>query len=121
MKTLVIGAGGVGGWFGAMLARAGYPVTLAARGEHGRILAERGLAILPGADQARDLAAENAARIRFSNVVACADGLQEQFYLVLLAVKWPELERACDPLPNLLRHDGVVLPLLNGLSSEDVV
>jgi 2-dehydropantoate 2-reductase len=40
---------------------------------------------------------------------------------VLLAVKWPELESACDPLPNLLRYDGVVLPLLNGLTSEDVV
>ena len=60
-------------------------------------------------------------RVRFRHVVAAADELQERFDLVLLAVKWPELETACDPLPNLLRYDGVVVPLLNGLTSEDVV
>lgn len=114
MKTLVIGAGGVGGWFGAQLARAGVDVTIAARGAHGRALAEQGLAL--HTDSAGEVE-----RVRFAHVVSATAELQERFELVLIAVKWPELEAACDPLPNLLRYDGVVVPLLNGLTSEDVV
>ncbi len=34
MHIVVMGAGGVGGYFGAKLARAGESVTLVARGEH---------------------------------------------------------------------------------------
>ncbi|MDB4988009.1 MAG: hypothetical protein JWN04_3187 [Myxococcaceae bacterium] len=112
MKTLVIGAGGVGGCIGAALAEAGFDVTIAARGEHGRIVREHGLTIRTGTTERR---------VRFTNVVAAADSLQQRFELVLLAVKWPELESACDALPNLIAVDGVVVPLLNGLSSEDVV
>jgi len=43
MKILVVGAGAVGGYFGAMLLRAGHEVTMVARGEHGRAIRERGL------------------------------------------------------------------------------
>ena len=34
MRVLVVGAGGVGGYFGARLARAGVTVTFLARGAH---------------------------------------------------------------------------------------
>ena len=34
MRVLVVGAGGVGGFFGARLARAGVAVTFLARGPH---------------------------------------------------------------------------------------
>ncbi|MDB4976959.1 MAG: hypothetical protein JWN48_5300 [Myxococcaceae bacterium] len=112
MKTLVVGAGGVGGYLAAQLALAGFDVTVIARGEHGQALAARGITIRTG---------EREQHARFSRVVAAADALQERFELILLAVKWPELETACDALPNLIAVDGVVVPLLNGLSSEDVV
>jgi 2-dehydropantoate 2-reductase len=118
MKTLVIGAGGVGGYFGAQLARAGFDVTIAARGSHGRALSERGIAIKTSAHEQPEAHAQ---RIRFARVVASADELHERFELVLLAVKWPELEASCDALPNVIAVDGVVVPLLNGLTSEDVV
>jgi 2-dehydropantoate 2-reductase len=54
-------------------------------------------------------------------VVASADSLAERFDLVLLTVKWPELEQTCDALPNLIAPNGLVAPLLNGLASEEVV
>ena len=39
MKVAVMGAGGVGGYFGGLLARAGHEVTFVARGAHlGEIL-----------------------------------------------------------------------------------
>ena len=34
MKVLVMGSGGVGGYYGAVLLRAGHDVTLVARGDH---------------------------------------------------------------------------------------
>ena len=34
MKVAVMGAGGVGGYFGGLLARAGHTVTFVARGAH---------------------------------------------------------------------------------------
>ena len=34
MKILVYGIGGAGGYFGAKLAKAGYEVTMIARGKH---------------------------------------------------------------------------------------
>lgn len=42
MKFVVVGAGAIGGYVGARLARAGYDVTLFARGPHLRAMQERG-------------------------------------------------------------------------------
>ena len=46
MKFLIAGAGAIGGYLGARLARAGYDVTLFARGPHLRAMQERGLRVL---------------------------------------------------------------------------
>jgi 2-dehydropantoate 2-reductase len=43
MRFIIYGAGAVGGTLGARLFAAGHDVVLIARGEHGRVLAERGL------------------------------------------------------------------------------
>ena len=45
MRIAVIGAGAVGGYYGAMLARAGNDVTLIARGAHLAAIRERGLTV----------------------------------------------------------------------------
>ena len=45
MRIAVIGAGAVGGYYGAMLARAGHHVTLIARGAHLAAIRERGLTV----------------------------------------------------------------------------
>jgi 2-dehydropantoate 2-reductase len=89
----------------------GVDVTFVARGPHAQALRERGLLIRgPAGDE----------RIQFANVVE-AKALAGQFDVVLLAVKWPALEEACDELQRVLTPEGVVLPFLNGLSSEQVV
>src|SRR5260370_39161529 len=46
MKFLIAGAGAVGGYIGACLARAAYDVTLYARGPHLRAMQQRGLRVL---------------------------------------------------------------------------
>lgn len=45
MKFAVVGAGAIGGFLGAMLARAGEDVTLIARGPHLRAIQERGIQV----------------------------------------------------------------------------
>lgn len=111
MRFLVIGAGGVGGYLGARLLLSGADVTFVARGAHARALREAGLLIRgPRGDE----------RVQLTQV-AEARALTGQFDVALLAVKWPGLPEACDELPRLLAPEGVALPLLNGLSSEEVV
>lgn len=48
MKILVVGTGGVGGYFGARLAASGQDVTFVARGEHLRAMRAHGLRIESG-------------------------------------------------------------------------
>jgi 2-dehydropantoate 2-reductase len=45
MQIAVVGVGGVGGFFGAQLARAGADITFVSRGETGRILRTNGLLV----------------------------------------------------------------------------
>ncbi|MDA1279584.1 MAG: 2-dehydropantoate 2-reductase [Chloroflexi bacterium] len=45
MRTTVVGAGAVGGYFGGVLANQGEDVVLIARGEHGKAISENGLSI----------------------------------------------------------------------------
>jgi len=45
MRVAVMGTGGVGGYFGALLARAGHQVTFVARGPHLAAIRERGLRV----------------------------------------------------------------------------
>ena len=45
MRIAVLGAGGVSGYFGGLLARAGHPVSMLARGAHIDALRERGLEV----------------------------------------------------------------------------
>lgn len=112
MRIVTIGAGGVGGYLGARLAAAGQDITMVARGEHGRALSQRGLAIDgPNGEEI----------VPLPRVVNDVGALEGRFDLVLVAVKWPELEGVCDALPNVIAANGLVAPLLNGLTSEDVV
>ena len=72
MKIAVLGAGGVGGYFGARLAAHGNDVTFIARGAHAAAMREQGLQVLsprgrpaPAAGQAaRGLAHDRAGRHR---------------------------------------------------------
>ena len=45
MRIAVMGAGGVGGYFGAKLAQGGHDVAFVARGRHLAAMRERGLTV----------------------------------------------------------------------------
>ena len=110
MKILVVGAGGVGGYYGALLARAGHDVTFVARGDHGRAMRERGLIVeLPdGTITARAPVLED---------VGGAAGLGAD--VAIVAVKADDLKGVAAGVGNALGETGVAIPLLNGLDSEE--
>jgi len=107
MKIAVVGAGGVGGYFGGRLAEAGADVAFLARGAHLEAMRTRGLRILsPKGDLhlPRVSAAGSPAEIGPVDVV-------------LFAVKLYDTESALTLLPPLLAPNTAVVPLQNGVDS----
>lgn len=110
MKILVVGAGAVGGYYGAMLLRAGHAVTFVARGEHGRKIRTDGLAVeLP--DETLTVRAD------VLEDISDARGLGAD--VAIVAVKAQSLPGVAKGLGDALGESGVAIPLLNGLDSED--
>ncbi|MEM9327821.1 MAG: 2-dehydropantoate 2-reductase, partial [Bacteroidota bacterium] len=104
MRIAVIGAGGVGGYFGGKLAVAGHEVTLLARGRHLRAIQENGLLVksIHGDFKAEVLATDQWAEI-------------PPVDLVLVAVKAWQVQEVREHLKSILHESTVVLPLQNGV------
>lgn len=111
MKIAVYGAGGVGGYYGAVLARAGHDVSLIARGAHLAAIRRRGLRVLsPGGDFTAHPAAATDDPARIGAVQA-----------VIVAVKSPHLGAVRDGIAPLLGADTLVVPLLNGVDAHEAL
>jgi 2-dehydropantoate 2-reductase len=107
----VVGAGGVGGYFGGRLAASGIDVTFIARGAHLAALRDTGLTI---ESSAGDLHIPKVQATDDPNAVGPVD-------VVLYAVKLYHNESACALLPPLIGPDSVVVPLQNGIDSVDLL
>lgn len=110
MKIAVIGAGGIGGYFGSLLAQAGEDVTLIARGRNLDRIQAHGLTIRAGGE-GRTVPVR---AVGDAAAVGTAD-------LVLVCVKTYDLEGALPLLPPLVGEATRVLPLENGVTAVDVV
>jgi 2-dehydropantoate 2-reductase len=110
MHIAIYGAGAVGGYYGAKLARAGERVTFIARGAHLKAIRERGLLVWsPLGDFV---------------VRAEADSEPERVGpvdLVVLAVKTYDNAEVLPRLPSLCGPETSVLTLQNGVDSVDEV
>jgi 2-dehydropantoate 2-reductase len=109
MRVAVVGAGGVGGYFGGRLAEAGVPVVFVARGAHLDALRRDGL-------QVESVAGDFVVR----PVVATDDpGIAGTVDVVLLGVKAWQVTEAAAALRPMLGPDSVVVPLQNGVLAAD--
>jgi len=109
MRIAVMGTGGVGGYFGALLARAGHEVTFVARGAHLAAIQERGLRIestLDGTFTVPGRAVGDTTQV----------GSQE---LVLFTVKMYDNAAAIAAAQPLVGDDTVVLTLQNGIDNGE--
>jgi 2-dehydropantoate 2-reductase len=107
MRIAVMGAGGVGGYFGARLAEAGHDVAFVARGRHLAAMRERGLKVrsaLGDATLARPEVTDDPASLAPADVV-------------LFAVKLWDTESAAGAIRPLVAKGGVVIPFQNGVES----
>ena len=109
-STAVVGAGAVGSFFGAVLARAGHPVTLVGRAAHVNAIHSRGLLLhMAGGVETVQLAASTELA-----VVRSAD-------LVLFCVKSTDTEPVARQLAPLLGKDALVLSLQNGVDNAATI
>ncbi|MDQ7819345.1 MAG: 2-dehydropantoate 2-reductase [Armatimonadota bacterium] len=111
MKIAVVGAGAIGGYYGALLQDAGCEVTFLARGEHLRALREQGLRLEDVGSPARVLPVRAVDR---ADAIGPVD-------LVLFAVKSYDTEAAAAHLPPLLGPHTAVLTLQNGVANVEVL
>jgi 2-dehydropantoate 2-reductase len=110
MRIAILGAGGIGAYYGAALARAGNAVELLARGEHLRALREQGLEVADP-DETWHL------KLPATNAVADLRGAA----LALVSVKSYGLESIAPAAADLARNGAVILPLLNGVDAADTL
>ncbi len=109
MKIAVIGAGGVGGYFGARLAAAGEDVTFIARGEHLAGMQRDGLQVL---SPLGDLALRPTRATGDPGSVGPVD-------LVLIAVKLWSTEEALDAATALVGPSTALVSFQNGVDAVD--
>ncbi len=111
MKIVVMGTGGVGGYFGARLAAGGADVTFIARGDHLRAMQRDGLKIL-SANGDLTLKSVNATDNPAS--IGHAD-------LVMIAVKLWSTEDAARDIAPLMGPNSAVVSWQNGVIAEDIL
>jgi len=108
MRILVIGAGALGGYFGACLVRAGRDVTFMVRPRRAEQLARDGLRIVsPHGD------------FSVAATTALAGAIHEPFDLILVGVKSYSLDEAMDQFAPAVGPSTMILPVLNGIGHLD--
>ena len=111
MRILMVGAGGVGGYFGGRLAAAGDDVTFIARGAHLAAMRSQGLRIeSPLGD----------VRIEPVQAAETAGGLNP-VDVVFIAVKIGDTDAAIAACREAVGPDTVVISLQNGLAADDAL
>jgi 2-dehydropantoate 2-reductase len=108
VRTVILGAGAVGGYFGGRLAKAGFPVSFLVRASRYETLSSNGLIV-------------HSVHGDFSltpALVRKADEAQDP-ELVIVGLKNYHLEGALPDLEVLVNKGAKVLPLLNGIQHLD--
>lgn len=108
MNIVVIGAGGVGGYFGGKLAQSGYKVTFVARGKHLDAIRLNGLKVK----------SINGDFTVHTNAVSSISEIDKPD-LVLLAVKSWQVVKVAEQLKSVISDDTIILPLQNGADNAD--
>jgi len=109
MRYLVYGAGAVGGYLGASLSLAGFPVTFFDRLDVAESLRARGLTLEAGGVTRR---------IASPTLITSLSRVQPPPNVVVLAVKAYDCAAAADAIRQGLPSDAPVLCVLNGIGNE---
>ena len=105
-KIVIVGAGAVGGYFGALLSKSGADVTFLVRPATHRRISEKGLII----KSVQGDFTVHPPVIQRASEIASAD-------LIILTVKCYDIPAVLDEVAPLVRKGGVLLTLQNGVDS----
>ncbi len=108
MKIAVIGAGGVGGYFGGMLSRAGFPVVFLTRGKALRAIEQRGLIV-------KSILGDFTAHPEVSSDPSELNKAD----LILICTKSWQIEEIARSMAGHIKSSAVVLPLQNGADNAE--
>ncbi len=108
MNIVIIGAGGVGGYFGGKLVAAGYKTTFLVRGKTLKVIQSNGLQVksINGSFHVYPTATDN------YDVIKDAD-------LIILSVKSWQIEKIAIKFKSFLKADAMVLSLQNGVDNAN--
>jgi len=109
MKILIIGAGGIGGYFGGKLAQAGLDVTFLVRGRNYEALKQNGLQVNSINDDFKV----------HPKVIDDVNNLNESPDLIILGVKSWQVIGVAQQLKSIVGKNTMVLPLQNGADNVD--
>ncbi len=113
MRILVLGAGGIGGYYGARIHEAGGDVTFLVRPPRAAQLRENGLKVFsPFGD------------MQITPKLVTKDELHKQtaqFDVIMLSCKAYDLDSAMESIAPAVGEQSVILPLLNGVSHIDTL
>jgi 2-dehydropantoate 2-reductase len=105
MRILVLGAGGIGGYYGARIHNAGGDVTFLVRPLRAQQLRQDGLQVVsPLGD------------VHITPKVLTSDTLKEHFDVIIVSCKAYDLDSAMEAIAPAVGEHSVVLPLLNGVA-----
>ena len=108
MKIVVVGAGGVGGYFGGKLAQGGFDVTFIARGKHLEVIQQKGL-------QVKSIKGDLIVYPKATNLV---EEIQNPDLIILATKSW-QVEEIARQIKLVLNENTMVLPLQNGADNAD--
>lgn len=108
MNIVVVGAGGVGGYFGGKLAKAGFDVTFVVRGKMLQAIENQGLKV-------KSVNGDFVVHPKTTNDIATLKNPD----LVILTVKSWQIEPIAKELKNVITKNTMVLPLQNGADNAD--
>ena len=110
-RILIMGAGGVGAYFGAMLSRGGYDVTFIARGEHLNAMQKQGLVVKSPQGE-----------IRLQKVISTDNPADTDVPdLVLFTVKSYDTEKSAKLILPAIGNKTLVLCIQNGISNYNLL
>lgn len=111
MKIAIIGAGGIGGFFGAKLAAAGHDVHFTARGAHKEAMERNGLQVhSPMGDV---FIAHPSVRGSVAGIGPCD--------VVMVGVKMVDLDAVASTLKPLIADDTAIVSFQNGVEAEGIL
>ena len=110
MKIAIMGSGGIGGYYGALLQNGGADVTFIARGTQLAAMRQNGIAI------------EGPKPLHLPKVKATDDpATVGPVDMVIFAVKLRDTETAANAIKPMLRSDTGVISLQNGVQKDDML